>query len=343
MISQKQKFLGLVIIFILALGLIFIWQKSDRTIEIGKGSEEKNRPVESEVSPLSGLACDNYQQRPIAVVLASDPVTRPLAGLSQADLVFEMPVITGSITRMIAVYLCHSPKEIGSLRSARHDFIPLTMGLDAILVHWGGSHFALDYLNIGVMDNIDALKNPYNAFYQKQEIPQPHNGFTSMSRLIGSAKKLGYRLENKFEGYPHIQRIVSSEQKTKKSLKIDYSYPYNVEYQYNPETNSYLRWRTGQPEIDKNNNQQIEAKNIVIMRAFSRQIEGPDYNDLDIEGSGKCQVYQNGQVIEGTWQKGKNSQSSKLYFLNEAGEEIPLMPGQTWIEIVEPSQEITWQ
>jgi len=338
----KNKRLMVFIIFVLALGLIFIWQQAGRTIEIGNQSSESTDQIESdEVSPLSGLACQNYQRRSMAVVLAEDPVTRPLTGLSQADLVFEMPVITNSITRMIAVYVCDEPAEIGSLRSARHDFIPLMMGLDAILAHWGGSHFALDELNAGVMDNIDAMRNPYNAFYQKRGIPQPHNGFTSMERLINSANKLGYRLENEFEGYLHTQD--KSRETTSKVLRIGYSYPYNVSYQYEPTTNSYLRYRTNLEEIDKSNNQQIEAKNIVVMRAFSRQIQEPDYNDLDIEGRGECQVYQNGQVIPCTWWKSKNNLTSKLYFLDKDNQEIPFVPGQTWIAIVEPHQEVTWQ
>jgi hypothetical protein len=342
MFKLKNKRWLVFIVFISAAGLIFIWQQASRTIEIGSQSANsisQGEPTGS--SPLSGLACQNYQRRPIAVVLAEDPVTRPLAGLAQADLVLEMPVITNSITRMLAVYLCQEPVEIGSLRSARHDFIPLTLGLDAILVHWGGSHFALDKLDAGVMDNIDALKNPYNAFYQKQSIPQPHNGFTSMERLLNSAQKLGYRLENQFEGYPHGQD--ESQEANRRVLRIGYSYPYNVSYQYEPATNSYLRYRTNLEEIDKDNNQQIAAKNVVVMRVVSKQIEGPDYNDLNLEGRGDCQVYQNGIVINGTWQKSENEPTSKLRFLDKDSQEIPFVPGQIWIEIVEPEQEVTWQ
>lgn len=338
---RKRGWLFLILL-ILAFGLIFIWQQASRTVEIGnQPANSVSQEDSASCSPLSGLTCQNYQRRPLAVVLAEDPVTRPLAGLSQADLVFEMPVITNSITRMITVYLCQLPSEIGSLRSARHDFIPLTMGLDAILVHWGGSHFALDKLDAGIMDNIDALKNPYNAFYQKQSVPQPHNGFTSMERLLNSAQKLGYRLENQFEGYPHIQD--KSQETSRRILEIGYSYPYNVSYRYEPTSNSYLRYRTNLKEIDENNNQQIAAKNVVVMRVVSKQIEGPDYNDLDLEGSGQCQVYQNGIVIEGTWQKSETNPASKLKFLDRNSREIPFVPGQIWIEIVEPYQEVTWQ
>ncbi len=341
MINRNGK-LAVFFILVLALGLIFIWQKNSWIVETGDQSAQIISQIEGEgISPLSGLSCDNYQRRPIAIALASDPVARPLVGLSQADLVIEMPVITNSITRMVAVYLCNDPEEIGSLRSARHDFIPLAQGLDAILVHWGGSHFALDKLNAGIMDNIDALKNPYNAFYRETSKPRPHNGFTSMERLIKAAKKINYRLTNVFEGYPHIME--QKQGTTDKVLRINYSRPYYVSYQYDSRANSYLRYRDNLKEIDAGNNQQISAKNIVVMQASSVQIEGPYYNDLDLEGSGDCQVYQNGIVIDCTWQKSEIKPYSKLKFLNDNNQEIPFVPGQIWIEIIEPGQRVTWE
>jgi len=338
----NKKLIIISFFIILALGLIFVWQKSSWTIEVGNESSSSIIEIESEkISPLSGLVCDNYKRRPFAVVLANDPVTRPLSGLSKADLVIEMPVITNSITRMIAFYVCNDPEEIGSLRSARHDFIPLAQGLDSILVHWGGSHFALDKLDAGVIDNIDALKNPYNAFYREGSKPQPHNGFTSLDRLNNSAKKLNYRLTNVFEGYSFIKE--KKGQSNDKVLRINYSYPYNVSYQYDSITNSYFRYRTNLKEVDASNDKQIEAKNIVVMRSFSKQIEGPYYNDLDLEGSDECQIYQNGIVIDCIWKKSEINPYSKLKFLDNDDNEIPFVQGQTWIEIVEPNQEVTWE
>ncbi len=295
-------------------------------------------------SNISGLECENYNRRPIAIVLAEDSVARPLSGISQADLVFEMPVITGGITRMMAVFQCESPKEIGSLRSARHDFIPLAMGLDAILVHWGGSHFALEKLNKKVMDNIDALVNPYQAFWRDRKISPPHNGFTSLENLLKVAKNKNFRLTTNFGGYSHLVQTLNSRpgaQNQDGNLEIGYSEPYNISYKYNSRTNSYLRWRGGEPEIDKLNEKQVEAKNIVAMTAFSRQLE-IEYNDLDIEGEGRITVYQNGEEIKGSWQKDKSNPSSKLYFFDKNGKEIDFVPGQIWIEIVEPYQKVNW-
>lgn len=342
--SKKIKIYFVLIILIVA-GIILFWQMGSRSIEIkgpgGGGSDIK--PVnKGEVSPITGLNCQNHNRRPIAVMLAMDPITRPLAGIGMADLVIEMPVITSSITRLMAVYVCEDPAEIGSLRSSRHDYIPLAMGLDAIYAHWGGSHFALDKLDAGIMDNIDAMKNPYNAYWQKSGIPMPHNGFTSMARLVNAAEKLGYRLTNGFEGYPHLKDPKPGVDSSGK-LTIGYSGHYRVFYEYNPETNSYLRWREGTPEIDKLNNKQVEVQNVAVMRAASRMIEPPDYNDVDVEGTGEAVVYRNGEEIRGTWRKKGSYQSTKLYFLDSRGKEIKFVPGKIWIEIVEPNTEVKWE
>ncbi len=346
-----MKKIKIIIIFLIVLvitGFLF-WKFENRIFEIDNlGGNKENNAENSGINPITGLECENYNRRPIAVMLAEDPITRPLSGIGVADLFVEMPVITGSITRLMAIYICEDPEEIGSARSARHDYIPLAMGFDAIYAHWGGSHFALEKLNAKIMDNIDALKNPYGAFYRKSGISAPHNGFTSIVRLVNSAEKLGYRMENNFEGYQHYQ-TQNSELKTQNQnlkVKIGYPYPFNIEWLYNTEANSYLRWRGGTKEIDKNNNQQVEAKNIVVMYAKSQQIEG-QYNDVEVEGEGKAEVYQNGIVIKGTWQKdlpdrqaGKKDLKSKLYFFDEKNEEIKFVPGMIWVEIVQLTQEV---
>jgi hypothetical protein len=338
---KKIKIISIIVIILLIAGFLF-WKLGNRSVEIGSSAKENKPTNESKVSPITGLECENYNQRPIAVMLAEDPITRPLSGISTADLVIEMPVITGSITRMMAVYVCEEPKEIGSVRSARHDFIPLAMGIDAIYAHWGGSHYALDKLDVGIMDNIDAMKNPYDAYWQKSGIPMPHNGFTSYSRLLNSAEKLGYRLENNFVGYLHEKPPEINNGKSGK-LTIGYGGKYKVYYEYNPKTNTYLRWRGGEKEIDKNNNKQAEVSVVAVMRAESRMIEPPDYNDVDVEGQGEAIIYQNGGEIKGYWKKEGSYSKSKLYFLDDKGKEIKFTLGKIWIEIVEPNTEIKWE
>ena len=121
-----------------------------------KGEVDAGTPLNAgEVSPFTNLPCANWNRRPIAVMEAADVSVRPDSGFSDADLVLEMPAITASITRLMAVYVCGNPPEVGSIRSSRHDYIALAAGWDAIFAHWGGSHFAGEALDKKVIDNLD--------------------------------------------------------------------------------------------------------------------------------------------------------------------------------------------
>lgn len=343
-----KKYLPIILLIVLlGIGGYVVAQKNGGVINISGGDSggklAKETPVatpEFSVSPISGLACANADRRPMAVMLAGDAVARPLSGLSEADLVFNMPVITDSMTRFMAVFLCNTPKEIGSVRSSRDDYIPLAKGLDAIFAHWGGSHFALDELAKGVINNIDALKNPFNAYFRKSGIVSPHNGFTSGTRLYEAADKMGYRLENNFDGYLHLADNTKTTATTTKTLSIGFAGSFAVKYIYEAEDNSYWRWRGGIKEIDKNTGKQVEAKNVAIMIAASRQIEG-QYNDVDVVGSGKARVYRNGEEIMGTWKK--DADKSKLSFYDSAGQEIKFMPGQIWIEVAQTNTAVSWK
>ena len=339
-------------LFLLQGSSLDFFAASTVVIPSGQNFEVDNEGIEAlPTSTIAGIPCENYSRRPFAVMIAEDLETRPLSGLGSADLVIEMPVITGSVTRFLSVFQCTIPREIGSIRSARHDFIPLAMGLDAIFVHWGGSHYALRELNRGIMDNINALGNPFATFFRKAGIPRPHNGFTSGERLLNAAEGLGYRLETEFEGYPHLEirnpkseirnnlKIQNSKSQT---LTIGYPYPFNVNYAYDPEINNYLRWRGNKEEIDRLTDEQVEVKNIVIMRARSRQIEG-QYNDVDVEGTGEAVVYRNGEEVKGVWSKDKSDPKSKLYFRDLIGNEIEFVPGSIWIHVVEPYQRVQFK
>lgn len=341
--KKKKIYLIFILIAVLMIAGFLFWKLGNRSISIGNNNNQQNETNKNGISLITGEKCANYSRRPIAVMLATDVITRPLSGISQADIVIEMPVITGGITRLMAVYGCETPDEIGSVRSARHDYIPLVMGFDAIYAHWGGSHFALEKLDNGIMDNLDAMVNPYESFFRKPEVEMPHDGFTTMDRLLNAAKKLGYRLETKFSGYPHTTKNPEIDSKKQGRLIIGYGGEFKVSYAYNGEENIYRRYRNNLKETDKNNGNQVIADVVITMRAESYMIEPPNYNEVKVEGEGEAKIYQNGEEIKGYWKKTGTYSNSKLTFLDGNGKEIKLAPGKIWIEIVEPTTEVKWE
>lgn len=323
------------LVLIYALGAFFyMYRIGERDVLVERNTEVTDTEDKDE------RECATPERRPIAVMIAEDQEARPLSGIAFADIVIEMPVVTGSITRMMAIFTCEDPEEIGSIRSARHDFIPLAQGYDAIFAHWGGSQFALDELLRGKIDNLDAMPNYFDAFYRKKGVPAPHNGFTSTARILNAAEKLGYRLTAKFEGYKLINPKTPMANGQLSKLEINYRHPYNVWYEYSPATNSYLRWRGGEKEIDALTTEQVETKNVVVMRAKSRQI-GEGYNDVDVLGTGEAVVYRNAEEIKGSW--AKKAAEDALKFFDMRGEEIAFAPGKIWIEVVEPSTIVNYE
>ena len=305
-----------------AAGFLLWWQWESNIIGI---KNEDQRPRAS----LTGLVCDNYDRHPVAVMMASDPIARPLSGISQADIVVEMPVTPNGITRMMAVFQCEEPEEIGSIRSAREDFLTFVKGLGALYAHWGGERETLNKLDSGILDNIDAMKYEGTVFYRKSSITRPHNGFTTIELLEGKAKDLGYETNGTFTGYQRAEekpdRNLSNIVET---ITVNYETPYDVKWTYDSGSNTYKRARGGEAEIDANTGRQVETSIIVVMRTTSR-ILNIDYISVDTVGEGEAEFYQNGVRMSGKW---KNV-ADDLRFYDANSQEIKFIPGKMWIEI----------
>lgn len=276
-------------------------------------------------SLIAGIECENYNARSVAVMMSSDEEARPLSGIGEAEMVFEMPVVDTGFTRMMAIYQCNRPPEIGSVRSSRMDFVPLALGLNAIYAHFGGEREVLQELRSGIIDNIDGLRYDGEYYYRKKSIPRPHNAFTTSNLIAKISSKLGYNTAGSVE-YPHDE----GKNRGEVSPPPVFAKDYQVIWAYNKGSNSYFRSRANKPEIDKNTNRQVEAKNIVIMKTIWTPVN-KDYIRVTMVGSGEAVVYKNGEAISGTWKKAHDK--AKPYFYDKKGEEIKFVPGSIWIEI----------
>lgn len=292
------------------------------------------QPMGGTLGTLTGQPCETPTRRPLAIMLASDPEARPLSGIGAADMVFEMPVTPNGITRMMAVYQCGEPTEIGSIRSARSDFIPLAQGVDAILAHWGGEHDALAALNGHIIDNIDALAYEGSTFYRKERIPRPHNGFTTPTLLRERADLFGYRASTSL--LPYL-RTSDAPARTTSPLgdTASVSWPQNmdVRFTYDPSRNAYARWRGGEPEIDALTKRQVYAQVVVLVHTDASFVRD-QYIRVRTLGKGVATLWQGGRRISALWHKERAS--DMLTFTDAAGAPIPLEPGVLWVLIDAP-------
>jgi Protein of unknown function (DUF3048) N-terminal domain/Protein of unknown function (DUF3048) C-terminal domain len=369
--TKKQKIIIAVVVVVIAIGgFIFFRKQKAMPLELNNKNQSNVPGVplnDGEVSPISGLPCENWNRRAIAVMQPGDVTARPAAGFSEADMVIEMPVITASITRLMGVYICNTPKEVGSMRSARHDFISLAKGLDAVFVSWGRSEshsesdpvgLAKGILDRGEIENIncngDAGKSANactdNPCFRKEGLDRGvDSGYGNPAKFVACAKEFGYSMENKFVGYKHQAEAALENRGKGGHLRVAFAGPFAAEYDYDRESNTYKRIWGNVEDIDRNNNQRVAPKNIAVLIAESEQIEG-QYNNMqlgdpwyDRTDSGDAYYYMNGQEMKGTWKKDKSSIDSKLFFYDASGAEVLFVPGQIWVEILEPGQTLKWE
>ncbi len=353
-----------VIIFITGVAWWAVGDQSSRQgelIEIDPGNVKQEAINQGDVSPISGLACENWNRRPIAVMQPSDLSTRPLAGFFDADMVVEMPVLTTSKTRLMGVYICGNPEEIGSIRSARPDFVHLAKGFDAIFAHWGRAQLDsfIENLDNGVIDNLncngDAGYSIASSCFRKQDAPDLSHldsAYVKFNTLLEEADKAGYRMTSNFEGYAHQADLSEEKRIEKGTLEIGY-YDNDgqlVNYDYDKTTNSYIRYWGGEKQTDRNNGNLITPKNVVVLLAKDEPAEeDPHYNNMELGDpwydsidSGEAYFFMNGEKIQGRWNKDKLKMDSKLILTDANGMNIKFVTGQIWINVVYPNMKVDW-
>ena len=204
-----------------------------------------------------------------------------------------------------------------------------------------------------MIDNLDlngsfGHKAPECGF-RKEGIPAPYNGFANFAALLDCAKKAGYRMEDKFPGYAHQAEASVDQRLNGGHLRVGFAGPYAVDYDYDKATNTYLRTWNKVADTDANNGKRLAPKNIAVVIASSEQIED-QYNNVQIGdpqfdsvSEGDAFYYFNGKETKGRWKKDKSKWASKLFMYDESGQEVKFVPGQIWLEVLEPGQALKWE
>jgi len=282
-------------------------------------------------SPFSGNSCKNYKRRALGIIVAQYPETMPLSGISQAAVAIEGPTANpGGVTRILLIFQCNLPKEVGSIRSVRPYMVDNALGHDVVLSSWGGASSAIAKIKQLKVDWFDGRANPGGAFFRKNNRYAPHNGFARPSDLWDNVKAQKIRRTNQFKGYKFLEKNKIKPKKATKVIKIDYYYP--VKFVYDQKTGKYFRYWNEQKAIDLNTGKQAYADNLILMKT-KQGVLSPGVANVKVTGSGTAMIYQLGKTIKGRWVK--KTSESRLLFLDSKGKEIRMVPGHTWIELVE--------
>lgn len=251
----------------------------------------------------------------------------PLSGVDGAFLVIEAPV-EGNIPRFIAFYADDQDvARIGPVRSARAYYLDWNAEFQGIYGHVGGSPEALDdILENGTIDLNQFFQSEY---YYRDELTRyaPHNVYTSTSILESSIAEVKEKYDvgaSSYESWTFTDGV--SQSSTVTTMHIEWGSGYDVDWTYDPSTNTYHRSQGGNT---------YTANNVVVIATDIGTIPGDDKGRRTVRtiGEGSMHLYQNGEEIIGTWKK--VSAEDRLRFYGMDGSEVMMNAGKTWIEVID--------
>ena len=168
--------------------------------EVPSTTETSTAAKPTNQNPLTGLELrtEAIGKRPVAIMVENSPEARPQWGLSTPDVVVE-GVVEGGITRMMWLYAdTQDIPKVGPTRSARHDYVELAEGFDAIYVHFGGSTYAYDTLKNDGVDDIDGLyAGSYFARDNSRKVAKEHTAYTTGENIRKAISDKGLRTDIK--------------------------------------------------------------------------------------------------------------------------------------------------
>ena len=328
--------------------------------------EDPNEP-KTENCPLNGSKHTKKakefweKRRPLAVMIENHIEARPQSGIASADVIYEA-VAEGGITRFMALFYCNlSDIQVGPVRSARTYFLDWLGEYDALYAHVGGANTpgpadALSQIiKYGVKD-LNQFSIGFPVFwrdYQRLGHPvatEPTMYSTTQKLWEVGAKRgflatdsAGVKWDDNFVPWK-FKEDKSGSTTTKITVNFWESQPgYQVEWNYEMTTNSYKR-KNGEPHIDLNNKQQLDAKVVIIQ--FERESNANDGYPGNVHllygtvGSGKALIFQDGNVVEGKWVKPKRTARTK--YVDGTGREIEFNRGQIWIQTVPEGSKVSY-
>lgn len=285
---------------------------------------------------------------PLAISIGDNAVARPQSGFSSASIVYQA-YEEYSEDRYLMIFQEGTATDIGGVRSARPYFAVWAAEYNALYGHFGGDTKVLSQTipslsgSIYNMDDLSGGSCPYHRIATRAA---PHNAYTNTAALITCLTQRGYPAT--FQGVStrtFVDDTPAADRPASQSITVPY-HTVSVGYKYDPATDSYLRLLNGKNQIDPANGQQVIARNIVVMfqtvsNDYFEKSTGIQRIQVGNIGSGNAIVFKEGKAITGTWKKASATALTRFY--DSAGNEIPLVRGEIFIQSVPPGTAVTYK
>jgi len=249
--------------------------------------------------------------------------------------VIEAPV-EGGITRFMVFFDGGTELDtIGPVRSARPYFVDWADAIHAVYAHVGGSPNALDQIKaMADFRDLNEFGHPLR-FTRSSKRFMPHNAFTSAEDLqlfsqIREWNTSEFKSWSYTEETDQAKKAEQNSIQTAKDVRIPYGGYWSVQWVYDEETNTYLRYQGTdiQKDIDGS---EVREKNVVVLLTSAVVVDGIGRLNLRTTGQGRAVLFHDGERYDGTWHR---EEGEWIRFTDENGNDLQFTPGNTWISVV---------
>lgn len=354
-----KRIVSLVLVFLMVFasacaeeGLTLIKETEKNTIKLKK-SYPANQIIEG-VSSTTGLPSSGEAYTPIVTVLDNAEDAYPHWGVSQADIIFQIPNAGSGATKLLALFADHYPEGAGGTRSARATMVPLAMAWDAALAHAGGpsldnknadptklmSSFGMrsagkDFNTLGrYAHRVSGISSPHNSSTHILEIHQKlvEDGVTFQERpFLFTDEK---RTDGADAGF--IEVIHRGDDADGNSNNASYA-----TFTYDAATGTYTRTNSSGPYVDRDNLEQVTFANVIVLRVPLSWNSGYLYLKDHLVGSGVAEIFQSGKYVRGAWFR--KSQDDRIVFIGPDGEELPMQRGKSFIVVTNAVTDVSYR
>lgn len=305
---------------------------------------------DADYAPLDGVIADEPARNrlPVAVMVDDNVIARPQYGFNAASIVYQAPA-DGGEDRYMMVFQELDAKRVEPVRSGRPYFVNWASEYRSAFAHYGGDAKTLAYLPTidgKVIYDVDAMFGSGVAFHRDKSRTAPHNAYTSSTEVRRQAVKRGApaTLPEGVSVRLFADDLPEDQRPAKGSITVPYGRG-NTTYTYDRAGNRYLRSVAGKPQLDAADGKRVTARNVVVlfMKLSIDPESEPGHNRplLGHVGTGKALVFRDGHVIEGTWKKPSSAALTRFY--DEAGNEVTLVRGRIFIQVVPTGAKVRYE
>lgn len=298
--------------------------------------------------PLTGVPqAEPYTGRPVAISINNVKAAMPRHSVSQADVLYEM-LVEGGLTRCLAVYSDLSDVEaIGSVRSARNNFIDIAMSYNALFVHAGGSSYAYKMLKETKWNHIDGIGWGLDGkFYRDADrlnsgYSREHTLFTTGAGIMHLAANRKFNMSLGEVDYGlQFAEDATPDGEPAQQIMVKFGIWNKRTYMTYHEDGSYHLTQYDKPVIDGNTGLEESYENVFIIYAKHNLVDNR-YQFAELLGSGSGYFACGGKLIRILWHH-ENADDPITYTLEDG---TPLIQGigSSYVAILPTGSTVKWE